>query len=98
MSLVAAFAVLMAVAFPPPSVMSSPTVPTLTVPYTKSTVPTPTVPIPTKPTIRRRSAAAAIRRRARAVQLGFYTPKPNLATNSFLEVPREIKSQAKDMI
>jgi hypothetical protein len=112
MSVVAALAVLMAVASSPPSVKT--TVPTLTVPFPPNAVPTPTVPklslspcVPNKtqhpPLVdpsnkRRRSAAAATRRRERAVMLGFFKPKPNLAANSFLEVPRELVTQAKDMI
>jgi hypothetical protein len=71
-------AVLIAVALSPPSVNFSNTVPTLTVPFPTNTVPTLTVP-PPKPNSRQRSAAATLRRRERAVTLGFIKPKADFA-------------------
>jgi hypothetical protein len=53
---------------------------------------------PLPPTSRRRSYAAAALRRARAIDLGFYKPKPSSTAKAFIEVPKPLRSQAKDII
>jgi hypothetical protein len=50
------------------------------------------------PTPRRRSFHAASKRRERAVDLGFFKPKPSSPANAYIEVPKELRSLAKDII
>ena len=55
---------------------------------------------PPSPTVRRsrRSLAAAALRRARALSLGFYIPKPTAPNKAYIEVPKTLKPQIQDMV
>ena len=55
---------------------------------------------PPSPTVRRprRSLAAAARRRARAISLGFFLPKPPATNKAYIEVPKTLKPQIQDMV
>ena len=42
--------------------------------------------------------ASKIKRRERAINFGFYIPKPSQPNSVFLEVPRELRNEAKSLI
>jgi hypothetical protein len=47
---------------------------------------------------RRRSIAATVKHRERAIDLGYFKPKPSSPNKVFIEVPRDLRTQAKDII
>ena len=53
---------------------------------------------PQSPTLRRRSPAAAALRRARAIALGYFIPIPSAPNKAYVEVPKTLKPQIKDMV
>jgi hypothetical protein len=55
-------------------------------------------PHPLPPTPRRRSFAATSKRRERVVELGYFKPKPSSPEDAFIEVPKALRSVAKDII
>ena len=107
MSVCAAFAVFLMALPTPPSVNQINAVPLQTAnpPQFAPANPNWHVPQPTTSDARRtktnhrtRTPAALNRRRDRAVAKGFQQPKPNKSTHAFIEVPRMLRRQAKDMI
>jgi hypothetical protein len=73
---------------------TSPAKSPLLLPPVPQTTPTSTTSHPQ----RRRSFAAASLRRARAIALGYFQPKPSSPDKAFIEVPKPLRLQIKHMV
>jgi hypothetical protein len=93
MLVVATLAIAMALSTPPPSAPNSPLSPPQAPDQSNALNPH-----PHQPAFRRRSHASAIKRRERAIDLGYFQPKPTSPSNVFIKVPRDLRTQAKNII